>query len=712
MRPSRLPRGNVLLITIDTLRRDRVGAFGGRGGLTPTLDQLAANGIRYERTYAHVPMTLAAHTSILTGLTPRRTGVHTNTLTRLDSSIDTLATVLKADGYRTGAFVGAFVLDARFGLTRGFDVYDDHVPIARSASFHVAERSATEVVKLAGDWILSQQSLIAPETTAPDTAHPTRDTAHQAPSTAHPTPDTAHPAPSTQHPALGPWFTWIHLFDPHAPYAASADCRADGRSAYDAEVACTDRAIAVLLDRLRAAHAIDRTLIVVTADHGESLGEHGETTHGLFAYNPTLAVPLIIAGAGTGRVDVPVAHADIMPTILDIIGAPPRRNLDGQSLLGELAADRPIYFESLDAYLTRGWAPLRGVIQGAVKYVDLPQDELYELDVDPGEEHNRVAQNPRAAAMRAALRTLSSAPELPGTAAPVDADAASRLRSLGYVGRAAPLNAHPSAADDPKRLVALNERFNSALTAFDERRAGVALSEFVAILRERPDFLSARTSAATILLNNGRGNDAVRLLEEAPSSQHASAEWSIRLGAVLREVGRMREAATVLEAARNAGADDAELTQNLATVYAALGRTSEARALFESVAAAEHAPATAWYNLGLVELQSGRKQEAARAFRRAVERDPSYGDAWNGLGASLVERDAAAAIEAWRNAEKLLPRDYDLLFNIAMLIADHRPANEAIPYLRRFVAEAPRPQYQRDIVRVEQRLKAIESRSK
>jgi len=195
-------------------------------------------------------------------------------------------------------------------------------------------------------------------------------------------------------------------------------------------------------------------------------------------------------------------------------------------------------------------------------------------------------------------------------------------------------------------------------------------------------------------------------------SQHASVEWSIRLGAALREVGRTREAATVLEAARNAGVDDVELSQNLATAYAALGRTSEARALFESVAAAEHAPATAWYNLGLVELQSGRKQEAARAFRRAVERDPSYGDAWNGLGASLVERDAAAATEAWRTAEKLLPRDYDLLFNVAMLIADHRPANEAVPYLRRFVAEAPRPQYERDITRVEQRLKAIESRSK
>jgi tetratricopeptide (TPR) repeat protein len=668
-RPNRLPRGSVLLITIDTLRRDRVGAFGGRGGLTPTLDGLAESGIRYERTYSHVPMTLAAHTSILTGLTPRRTGVHTNTLTRLDSSIDTLATVLKAEGYHTAAFVGAFVLDARFGLARGFDVYDDHIPPAQSASFHVAERGALEVVKLAGDWILAQQK-------------------------------------------AGPWFSWIHLFDPHAPYAASVECRSEGRSAYDAEVACTDRAIGGLLNRLRAAHALDRTLIVVTADHGESLGEHGETTHGLFAYNATLAVPLIIAGAGAGRVDVAVAHADIMPTILEVVGAAPRPNLDGRSLTGALAADRPIYFESLDAYLTRGWAPLRGVIQGLVKYVDLPQDELYELDVDPGEEHNRVAQDPRAAAMRTALRTLSSAPEPQATAAPVDAEAASRLRSLGYVGRAVPLNARPSAEDDPKRLVALNERFNSALTAFDERRADVALAEFVAILRERPDFLTARTSAATVLLNMGRGNDAVRLLEEAPLSQHASAEWSIRLGAALRELGQMREAAAVLEAARTAGADDAELTQNLATVYAAQGRTKEARALFSSLASAEGAPATAWYNVGLVELQSGRKQEAAAAFRRAVERDPAYGDAWNGLGASLVERDAAAAIDAWRNAEKLLPRDYDLLFNLAMLTADLRSPSEAAPYLRRFAAEAPRPRYERDIARVEQRLKAIESRSK
>jgi tetratricopeptide (TPR) repeat protein len=214
------------------------------------------------------------------------------------------------------------------------------------------------------------------------------------------------------------------------------------------------------------------------------------------------------------------------------------------------------------------------------------------------------------------------------------------------------------------------------------------------------------------LLNTGRGNDAVRLLEQAPLSQRTSAEWSIRLGAALRDLGRMREAAAVLEAARKAGTDDAELTQNLATVYAALGRTSDARALFESLASTETAPATAWYNLGLVELQSGRKQEAARAFRRAVERDSSYGDAWNGLGASLVERDVAAAIDAWQNAEKLLPRDYDLLFNVAMLSADHRPASEAAPYLRRFVAEAPRPQYERDIARVEQRLKAIESRSK
>src|SRR5438094_2790484 len=259
---------NVLVITVDTLRRDRVGAFGSRSGLTPNIDRLAAAGIRYTHAFSPAPLTLPAHASILTGLLPRRHGIHNNTSFRLDERVPTLAGLLEAGGYRTGAFVGAFVLDGRFGLNRGFDEYNDRLPRGDRAAFHFAERRAGEVVALAGDWIL------------------------------------ARTAESTS-----PWFAWGHLFDPHTPYDAPAEYRTN-RAPYDAEVAYTDAMLGRLFARLDAAHARDKTVIVLTADHGESLGEHGETTHGLFAYDATIAVPLIFTAPSIApaSIDAPVSH--------------------------------------------------------------------------------------------------------------------------------------------------------------------------------------------------------------------------------------------------------------------------------------------------------------------------------------------------------------------------------------------------------------------
>src|SRR4051794_28795075 len=351
--------GNVLLVTIDTLRRDRLGAYGNGGALTPTLDRLASDGARYTHARSHVPLTLPAHTSILTGRTPRSHGVHVNGASRLDAARPTLATVLQGNGYRTGAFIGAFVLAARFGLNRGFDEYDDRYP-HESDTFKVADRRAAEVVKAAGDWILRAEG--------------------QTPSR-----------------SPRPWFAWVHLFDPHAPYDAPPDYRRD-RSPYDAEIAYTDAMLGQLLDRLRAAHALDRALVVVTADHGESLGEHGEMTHGLFAYNATIAVPLIVAGTDihAGTIDAPVAHMDLTPTVLDLAGVPVPDGLDGRSLVRPPERDRPLYFEAVDAALTRGWAPLTGIVQNATKFIDLPEAELYDLLADPGETSNRVRSDPRA----------------------------------------------------------------------------------------------------------------------------------------------------------------------------------------------------------------------------------------------------------------------------------------------------------------------------
>jgi arylsulfatase A-like enzyme/Tfp pilus assembly protein PilF len=678
LQPRQLDRWNVLLVTIDTLRADRLGAYGHTGGLTPTLDRLAATGVRYTHAWSHAPMTLPAHSSILTGLLPPHHGVRNNTAFRLDDGVATMGTLLRAAGYRTGAFVGAFVLDARFGLARGFDVYDDRLPHAEQAAFRMTQRRGQDVIDAAASWVQSIHN-----------------------------PQSAIRSPQS------PWLAWVHLFDPHTPYDAPADYQRPGRSAYEAEVAYADAMVGVLLDRLREAGQLAHTLIVVTADHGESLGDHGETTHGLFAYDSTLRVPLIVQASAIApaTVDTPAVHADILPTILDLVGVPVPDRLDGTSLARSPAADRPLYFEALDASLTRGWAPLTGVVRSGWKYIDLPDAELYDLGADPQETRNRIADSRQRDELRGALERLKSG-DRRGPAAALDPNAARQLRSLGYTGGATTATHAASKADDPKALVALNERFNSALTAFDEGRTDAALASLRGILGERADFLSARTTAATVLVSQGRAQQAAQLLQEAPADQRNSPELQAKLGAALRAAGDLRQAATVLEQARRAGNRSPDLMQDLAVTDAALGRSSEARALFDELVASNPTAATTWYNVGLFELQSGRPGPAAVDFRKAVEREPAYGDAWQALGAALVGTDAAGAIDAWRHAERLLPRDYDLLFNLAMLSAERDTPANAVPYLRRFVREAPRDRYARDLPRVEQTLARLERQTR
>jgi arylsulfatase A-like enzyme/Flp pilus assembly protein TadD len=707
-RRDQFHRANVLLVTIDTLRADRLGVYGNRDGLTPALDGLAKAGVRYARAMSHAPMTLPSHTSILTGLSPRQNGVRNNTTFRLDDRVPTIATFLKKAGYRTGAFVGAFVLGSRFGLAKDFDVYDDRLPHDDRASFHFAERRGDEVVKAATDWILGAANKAA----GPVREQPTRVLGRSAPVRG----DASAPerAPVRGHPREGdaasePWFAWVHLFDPHAPYVAPPEYRT-GRTPYDAEVAYADAMIGRLVESLHAAGQIDRTLILVTADHGESLGEHGETTHGLFAYESTIHVPMIVSGPAVrpAVVESAVAHVDIVPTILDLVGVAIPPSLEGRSLVDPVPADRTLYFEALDAYLTRGWAPLRGVVRNGWKYIDLPEAELYDLASDPGEAHNAIGRGDRATGLQKALAALDSGRDTPAAAVPLDADAANRLRSLGYVGGTAPTRAAPTVSDDPKRLVALNEQFNSALTAFEEGRGLEALQGFAGVLSARPDFASARTSAATVLLSQRRAGEAVRLLREAPAGQRESPQILAKLGAALRDAGDLGGAVVTLEQAHRVDDGNVDVMADLAVVYAAQGRTEDARRVFNEVAKRNPSAATTWYNLGLFELQSRRPAAAVTALRQAVDREPSYGEAWQALGAALARSDPAGALNAWRHAERLLPHDYDLLFNLGMLTAQSPRPEEAIPYLRRFVQEAPRDQYAADITRVQRELMTLE----
>ena len=435
---------NVLLVTIDTLRADALGSYGGAAA-TPNLDRLAAAGARFEFAHAHAVVTLPSHASILTGTYPFEHGIHDNAGYRLPDDSSTLAAMLRAEGFATGAFVAAFPLDSQFGLDNGFETYDDRFGQAEGPSdFTIAERPAETVVAAARTWIESQR---------------------------------------------GRWFAWVHLFDPHAVYRPPAPFDARyAASPYHGEVAYTDYALGPLLET--AGGGGRPTLVVVTADHGEALGEHGELTHGLFAYEATLRVPLILAQLGGAARDAaargvvsadPARHVDIAPSILDALTLPAPSTLPGRSLLAAATSETESrsYFEAMSASLNRGWAPLRGVLAGRDKYIDLPLPELYDLREDAAETRNLVTG--RAARVRALETLLAEVPSAAGDRR-VDETAAvvERLRSLGYIGGSAPVKERYTVADDPKQLAHIDSAMHRGVDLFISAGARARRSRFTA----------------------------------------------------------------------------------------------------------------------------------------------------------------------------------------------------------------------------------------
>jgi arylsulfatase A-like enzyme/Tfp pilus assembly protein PilF len=631
----------VLLVTIDTLRADRVGAYGSPLGLTPTLDRLAADGLRYDVARAHVPLTLPSHATLMTGRYPVTNGVRDNGSFRFDGSHPTLAGTLKQAGYSTAAFVAAFVLDARFGLNAGFETYDDRMH-GSGSNLEVVQRSAEQVIAPAFDWIT------APGTPAPSTL-----------------------ARSTQ----APWFAWIHLYDPHEPYAPPEPFRSRyATDSYAGEIAYADAVLGQFLDRLRASGALDHTLVVITSDHGESLGEHGERTHGLFAYEATLRVPLILWAKGVLQPAVsraPSRLVDLMPTVLDLVGVPVPPGLDGRSLraVGDseaLASDPGSYFEALNANLTRGWAPLKGFVHGQRKLIDLPIPELYDVTADSGETRNLYAgQREQARDLEARLDRVivGAAPVAPAT---VDADAAARLRSLGYVVGSAPKPSRAyTAADDPKRLVHLNAALDDAIAMWSRGDGARAIETLRAVVREKPDLTVAYDRLAFMLRASGRVADAVSALDEAARGGHADRPLMRSLGSMLRDAGDLKRSAAVLEPLVRGDATDLESTDALGQTYARMGRGPQAEAMFRRVLTASPNGAATWNNLGTLFLSVNRLADAVEALSRAVAINPDLATAYNGLGVAYAKQGQLdRAVEQWQKALALRPDFADARYNL------------------------------------------------
>jgi choline-sulfatase len=625
LRPRTSP--NVLLITLDTTRADHLSAYGYRLGRTPHLDRLAMGGVLFERAVAAAPITLPSHVSLFTARDPFAHGIRNNGDSSLSDKIPTLATALHERGYRTAAFVSAFVLDRHFGLVRGFDQYDDRLETRGSLGGVEVERRGDRTGLAAEEWLAGHMRGAAP----------------------------------------APFFVWLHLYDAHDPYDPPAPFRdAFADRPYDGEIAFDDAVVGSMLDRLDRLGLLSSTVVAVVGDHGESLGEHGEVTHAMFVYEAALRVPMILWWPGHvpegKRVGALVREIDVTPTLLDLSGAPALPGVAGRSLMGlvrgEAAGPGPAYSETFFPLFYMSWAPLRTIQDDRWKFIDAPTQELYDLSTDPQEQTNLAEREPaRAAALHRALEALTSGHQTP-TAAAMDRETAEKLAALGYLGAAATIvsQATPDAKPDPKRMIGVFNRLRRANAAVHEGR----LAEAEAITRDLADRDPRNAFAAVILastlMEQGRYGEALdryrtylALVPTSADAHHWSAICYLRLGD--RDRALAEETAALAIDPRDT---DARVLRG--GLLAERGRLDEA--IGELRAAVETAPAKAAFHVGLARIltDARRFEDAETEYRRALELEPQDPEAHSGYGTLLAARGQPdRAVAEFERALELQP---------------------------------------------------------
>jgi arylsulfatase A-like enzyme/Tfp pilus assembly protein PilF len=624
-----LPRGvprdglNLVIVTLDTTRADRMGAYGANDVETPTFDALAREGVLFEQAASVAPLTLPAHSSLFTGKFPPEHGVRDNGGFFLGPEQLTLAEVLKARGYRTGAFVAAYVLDSKWGLNQGFETYFDDFDLSktRGVSLGAIQRPGNEVVDKALPWI------------------------QQAGST--------------------PFFAWVHLYDAHSPYRPPEPfaSRYEGHP-YNGEIAFADSQVARIVSQLRSSGLYDRTVVVVMGDHGESLGDHGEASHGFFIYESVARVPLVIRApfsqTAKRRVSDPVRSVDVMPTVLDLLGVANSTKISGVSLTPlmtgakrELGLDT--YSEAMYPLHHYGWSDLRALRSGRYKVIDAPRPELYDLDRDPAEATNLFSERqPLADRMIAQLRSMENGfakttAALP--AADVDPEARERLAALGYVGSFVASASDPrTGRADPKDKIAL---FNKLGTATE-----------LAKDREPSDEAGFRK--------------VIALLNEVISQDPEVIDAWFMLGTQYLQHGEPRRAIDYYKRTLALKPDYDLAVINLAQAYRRLGDDDAALAGFERYLTIDPKSPFVRYQIGEIWLDRGDLVKAEEQFRKALEIDPKVAAAKNALGVIALQRgDSTAAERLVREAVAAKPDVRLAHFNLALLAESRGDIREA-----------------------------------
>jgi arylsulfatase A-like enzyme/Flp pilus assembly protein TadD len=642
------PALNVVLITIDTLRADHVGCYGYKQIKTPNIDGLAADGVRFESAFAVVPVTLPSHSSMLTGTYPMLSGMHDFSGNKLSPLQPTLASVLKQAGYQTGAVIGAAVLDSRFGLNQGFDFYYDHFDFSRldEANLDEMERPGNVVADVALDWLAKNSQK--------------------------------------------KFFLWMHLYDPHFPYHPPEPYSRDyAEHPYDGEIAFADEQVGRLLRFLKEKGIYRNTVIVLCGDHGESLGEHGEKTHGFFIYNTTMHVPLIIRlpenrlpeNAAARTVADPVSLVDLMPTILGAVGLEIPSQVQGRSLLPELRADRTerdrsdqaerdrvLYGETFMPRIHFNWSELRGSENTKYHFIDAPRPELYDLAKDPGEVHNLFTEKKAVSEeMRAKLvsliRDYSAGKEMAEKTG-LDPALMERLKALGYAGFSGggdPTSNDPTISSrdlpDPKDRIAVYELISDAIADSQHGRYQESIEKLKSVIKTEPNSVPAHYLQGLDYYRLNMFAEAVDELQKTVQLSPSYALAFFNLGMAQAHAGQMDAAIATLQRTLQLDATNFE----------------------------------AAYNLGVAFIQKKQLEPAAAALRQSVTIYPEFARGHRALGETLLYLDKLDdAIVELRRAVELAPQESIMHESLAKALAAKGLTAEADEETRRAQQLAPR----------------------